>query len=106
MIQNTCDYPDSDIGFELKSSGEDIAYFALDDVSFLLQNFYIKEHADNFMMHLLVEDVDAWWQKINESGVEKKYSIKLGKPEDRPWKMRDFVFTGVSGVLWRIGQNI
>ena len=26
-----------------------------------LQNFYVKEHADNFMMHLLVANVEAWW---------------------------------------------
>ena len=34
--------------------------------SFLLQNFYHPEHAGNFMMHLLVADVEAWWQHAAE----------------------------------------
>ena len=27
-------------------------------------------------------------------------------PEDRPWRIRDFVLVDPSGVLWRVGQNI
>ena len=26
-------------------------------------------------------------------------------PEQRPWKMRDFVLIDPSGVLWRIAEN-
>ena len=55
-----------DVGFTLASDSDGIAYFHRENVSFLLQNFYVKEFADNFMMHLLVESVDAWWPKIQE----------------------------------------
>jgi hypothetical protein len=44
-----------DLGFDLAWSSEDLAYLRHGNSSFLLQNFYKKEHADNFMMHLLVE---------------------------------------------------
>lgn len=54
-----------DLGFELAWSDDDLAYFRHDGSSFLLQNFYNAEHAANFMMHLLVEDVDAWWLKTD-----------------------------------------
>ena len=50
-----------DLGFDLAWSDDDLAYFRHGQSSFLLQKFYIKEHAGNFMMHLLVEDLDAWW---------------------------------------------
>lgn len=53
-----------DLGFEVPWSSEDLAYVRHGASSFLLQNFYNKEHADNFMMHLLVEDVDAWWRFV------------------------------------------
>ena len=29
--------------------------------AFLLQNYYVKAFAENLQMHLLVNDVDAWW---------------------------------------------
>ena len=66
-----------DLGFELAWSSDDLAYLRRGTSSFLLQNFYNKEHAGNFMMHLLVEDVDAWWGHVDPTG-----------------------------VLWRVGQNI
>jgi hypothetical protein len=53
-----------DLGFKLAWSSEDLAYLRSGDSSFPLQNFYVKEHADNFMMHLLVEDVDARWGHV------------------------------------------
>lgn len=95
-----------DIGFTMASEGGGIAYFHFGNSSFLLQNFCAEGFAENFMMHLLVEDVDAWWQKVEQSGVINKYGIKLWPIELQPWKMRDFCITDPSGVLWRIGQNV
>lgn len=95
-----------DIGFTLASDEEGIAYFHHENVSFLLQNFYVKELADNFMMHLLVKDVDAWWTKLNAAGIAKKYGVKLGEIKQQPWRMRDFTLHDPSGVLWYFAQNI
>lgn len=57
------------------------------------------------MMHLLVEDVEAWWTKIQNTNIAKKHSVNIGAIEQQPWGMRDFVIIDPSGVLWRIGQN-
>jgi uncharacterized glyoxalase superfamily protein PhnB len=70
-----------------------------------LQNFYDKAHADNFMMHLLVHDVEAWWQHVRAQDLVAKYSVRAEPPADRPWGIRDFVIIDPTGVLWRIGQN-
>jgi len=48
-----------DIGFTMASEGGGVAYFHYGDASFLLTEFWIAGCADNFMMHILVEDVDA-----------------------------------------------
>jgi catechol 2,3-dioxygenase-like lactoylglutathione lyase family enzyme len=100
-----------DLGFTLCWGAEgDLAYFHYGDhgspgkVGFLLQRFYVKEFAENFMMHLLVKDVDAWWAGIQEKKITEKYGVRAGPPEDRPWQMRDFVLFDPSGVLWRIAQ--
>jgi catechol 2,3-dioxygenase-like lactoylglutathione lyase family enzyme len=95
-----------DLGFDLAWSDDDLAYLRHGNSSFLLQNFYVKEHAGNFMMHLLVKDVDAWWRHVQAQEIASKYGAKTEPPEDRPWGIRDFVIVDPTGVLWRIGQNI
>lgn len=94
-----------DIGFTLASEGGGVAYFHFEHASFLLQDFCAESMAENFMMHMLVENVEAWWYRINESGVVAKYGVKISDIEIQPWRMRDFCVTDPSGVLWRIGQN-
>ncbi len=95
-----------DIGFTMASEGGGVAYFHADHASFLLQDFYVDTCADNFMMHLLVKDVDAWWQRIHDAQVVEGYGVTLSGIEMQPWRMRDFCLTDPSGVLWRIGQNV
>jgi catechol 2,3-dioxygenase-like lactoylglutathione lyase family enzyme len=95
-----------DLGFDLLWSSDDLAYLQRGNCSFLLQNYYVKEHADNFMMHLLVDDVDAWWRHVEARGIASKYTTKAEPPQDQPWGIRDFVLVDPTGVLWRIGQDI
>jgi hypothetical protein len=94
-----------EIGFTLRSEGGGVAYFHHGGSAFLLQRFYVKEFAENLMLHLLVEDVDAWWTKLTEDGIAGKYGVRIGEIEQQPWRMRDFTLYDPSGVLWRIGQN-
>lgn len=96
----------ADMGFTLASDTEGVAYFHHENVSFLLQDFYVKEAAENLMMHLLVEDVDAWWQRLRDTGLAERYGVRIGAVELQPWRMRDFVLIDPSGVLWRIAQNV
>jgi catechol 2,3-dioxygenase-like lactoylglutathione lyase family enzyme len=94
-----------DIGFTMASDGGGIAYFHCGNASFLLQDFCTAALAENFRMHLLVADVDAWWHHIKQSGITEKYGVSLSDIEQQPWRMRDFCLTDPSGILWRIGQN-
>ena len=94
-----------DLGFTIGWSESNLAYVSCGDCSFLLQNFYNPEHANNFMMHLLVADVEAWWQRVESSQLIAKYGVRAEPPADRPWGLRDFPITDPTGVLWRIAQN-
>lgn len=96
----------SDIGFVKASDSDGIAYFHHDHCSFLLQDFYEESFAQNYMMHLLVEDVKAWHSRVIKSGIAKNYHINIADVTEQPWGMLDFTFHDPSGVLWRIGQNI
>ena len=96
----------TDIGFTMCSDENGIAYFHQGNCSFLLQDFYVKDFAENLMMHLLVEDVHAWYKIIVDAEIASKYSVKVSDVTEQPWGMLDFVLTDPSGVLWRFGQNV
>ena len=95
-----------DLGFTQASEGGGVAYFHFGHVSFLLQDFCVQSLAENFMMHILVEDVAAWRQHVTDSGVAAKYAVRVTEIETQPWRMRDFCLFDPSGVVWRIGQNV
>lgn len=94
-----------DIGFTMASDGDGVACFRQGRCAFLLQDFHVPAATDNFMMHLLVEDVNAWHAQLTSAAIAQRYGVKIGPPEDQPWGMRDFVLFDPSGVLWRIAQN-
>jgi len=96
----------ADLGFTMASDNEGIAYFHHENVAFLLQDFYDKSLAENLMLHLLVEDVDAWRDRVRDAGLADRYGVRIGEVELQPWRMRDFVLIDPSGVLWRIAQNV
>jgi hypothetical protein len=64
------------------------------------------EFADNFMMHMIVEDVEDWWSHVQAQGLIAKYGVRAEPPADRPWGLRDFVIFDPTGVFWRMGQDI
>ena len=95
-----------DLGFVMNWEGERVAQFKVGDYQFLLQDHYVKDHADNFMLFLFVDDVDEWWEHIKEARVAEKYNVKLKPPQDYPWGMREIHMLDPTGVLWHFGKNI
>lgn len=95
-----------DLGFTIAWASDALAYVHAGTSSFLLANFYQKEHAENYMMHLLVADVESWWQHVVAQQMAPRYGVRINPPEDRPWGIRDFTIDDPSSVLWRIGQSI
>ena len=94
------------VGFTLASDTQGVAYFYHGHCSFLLQNFYEKTLAENLMMHLLVEDVDAWHTAVTERKIATTFGVRVSELVDQPWGMREFTLHDPSGVLWRIAQNV
>ena len=94
------------LGFTIPWSDDTLAYVHHGNCSFLLQKFYVPEHAQNFQMHLLVENADDWHRNVEASGVMDRFSVRLSPPDNRPWGLRDFTLIDPTGVLWRIGHVI
>ena len=55
--------------------GDGVACFHFMHASFLLQDFCAEGQAESFMMHLLVDDVQAWWEHVKASGVEAGHGV-------------------------------
>ncbi len=94
-----------DLGFSMKSDGGGVAYFSVGNCSFLLQDYFVISFAENLQMHLLVEDVKAWWAQVNSAELVSRYGVRLHPLVEQPWGMTDFSIVDPSGVCWRIGQN-
>ena len=94
------------LGFEATMESDDLAYLRYGKTKFLLSQFYNPEHANNFVMHMLVANADDWYQSVEATDVVTKFSVRLSPPDDRPWGIRDFTLIDPTGVLWRIGHVI
>ena len=92
-----------DLGFTVNWSNPEISELQIGSFRFLLQKFYIAEHAGNFMMSLQVEDLDAWWEHIKQVNFSAKYpGIMCKPPQVQPWGLRVLYLSDPSGVLWHI----
>ncbi|MEP7342966.1 MAG: VOC family protein [Acidobacteriota bacterium] len=96
----------SDLGFKQNWANEQIAEFQIGAYRFLLQNYYVKEYAENYMMHLTVENADVWWQHIQEAKLGEKYPDASFKPPAlQPWGLRVLFIVDPTGVLWHIAER-
>ena len=95
-----------DLGFHEKWGNDQACELELEGYSFILQNFYVKDHAGNFMMSLMVEDADKWWEHIQGMGFAEKYGLSMAKPPKlQPWGLRVLYLSDPSGVLWHIADR-
>jgi catechol 2,3-dioxygenase-like lactoylglutathione lyase family enzyme len=72
-----------------------------------LQNYYVKDWAENFMISLEVEDAAAWWRHINDLIVQGKFSnIRVKPPKEEPWGAMITYCWDPSGVLIHFSQPV
>jgi len=75
------------LGCELLYDSDALVLFELGDSRFYIQDYYVKEYADNYMLHVSVEDVDSWYEHIVEvlNFTESNSAPRLtGSPKDEP----------------------
>lgn len=95
-----------DLGFELSWEIDDLKEFKAGPSTFLLQNYYQKDWAENTMMQLWVDDLDAWWTHIQKTQLVDKYGVKAKSPTLYDWGLTEIHLMDPAGVLWHIIQNV
>ena len=67
------------LGFEKLLDGE-VAIFGIGSSSFILQNYFQKDWAENFMMQLMVDDLDGWWRHIEALDLPADFGVSAPRP--------------------------
>jgi hypothetical protein len=66
--------------------------------SFVLQNHYVEQWANNFVMHMRVSDVKRRWDRIVSLDLAKCYGVKVSAPTAESWGLVAGLID-LSGVL-------
>jgi len=95
----------ADLGFETDWDAGGLVRLRLGEGAFLLQDFHSQEMQENFMLQVAVDDLDAWWKRIRESGVLDRYEgVRANEPQDYPWGNREVHLIDPAGVCWHFLQ--
>ena len=93
------------LGFD-KVLDSEVAIFNAGSGGFILQRYYQKEWAENFMMQLMVDDLEAWWAHLASLDLPSKFGVQAPKaPALQPWGLRVAYLYDPSGVLWHVCQR-
>lgn len=93
------------LGFT-KVLDSEVAIFRIGATSFILQNYFEKESAGNYMMQLVVDDLDAWWAHIAALDLPGKFGVPAPQPPAmQPWGLRIAYVVDPAGVLWHFAQR-
>ncbi|QMS84615.1 VOC family protein [Candidatus Xianfuyuplasma coldseepsis] len=91
-----------DLGFEIQWEGEDLIIFGTKEQNFFLQKYYVEEWANNFMLQMHVDDLDALYDICD--AVIKRYEGTKIKPIFEADYGRTFHILDPAGVLWHMTQ--
>jgi len=70
------------LGFDLTEGFGDTMDCRLGGAVFRLQNYYVKDWAENFMMKFDVDDVQAWYEHVKKVLDENTYgNARMAEPE-------------------------
>ena len=96
-----------EVGFEIDYEDDSLAILKKDSCRFFLQNNPNNWIDGNFMMVLHVENLDDWWQHLNDLDLPTRYQgVKLRAPEVYPWGNREIHLIDPCGVLWHIAGPV
>ena len=91
------------LGFRAADADPEVRYFGRGSTGFLLQNFYVKDWADNFMMAMHVEDLDAWFPEVKAFVDSGEFpGARVNEPKLKDWGMRVIYVCDPTGVLWHV----
>ena len=87
------------LGFNMSDGWDGTADFELNGYCFRLQNYYVKVWAENFMIVMGVNDVEAWHQKATQVSASDGFSMVSVQPIETAGDSRVLHIVDPSGIL-------
>lgn len=93
------------LGWELKWSDESLALLEIANRRFYLQNYHLKEWAENCMLHIVVEDSELCFQQITDLVSSGRFpDVRVSKPKQEPYGALVTYVWDPAGVLLHLAQ--
>jgi catechol 2,3-dioxygenase-like lactoylglutathione lyase family enzyme len=93
------------LGWKMVSDSKDVAMMELANCRFLMQNYYQKDWAENFMLTVIVEDAQAWHDHVVSVFEERKFKdVWVKPPAMQPWGALTTYVCDPSGILIHFAQ--
>ena len=93
-----------DLGFHSELLTDGLVEMRLGACTFILQDYYVQQWADNLVIHLTVSDLGLWWDRIIRLDLASRYGVKTWAPHQEAWGLVAGI-VDPSGVLWRIAAS-
>jgi len=93
-----------ELGFDVDPLGSQMSVVNVnEELSFYLQNAYVKDWVDNTMLFLEIEDLQLYLEAIKILGLPDKFpGVRLSEIQNKDWG-DEFFLHDPSGVLWHFG---
>lgn len=96
-----------DLGFVEIANIDNAVRLEIDGYGFWLQNYYVKDWADNSMFCLYLDNLESWWSKIKKLNINENYDGKA-KVHSEPHQQEGSLMMQLidpSGVLWHVREG-
>ena len=93
-----------ELGFKVLWKGEDLCEIGTVESNFFIQDYYVEEYANNFMMQLFVDDLDKLYNRAIKV-IENFEGTKV-QPIFETEYGRTFHLIDPTGVLWHMSESI
>ncbi len=93
-----------DLGFTINWEASDYIGFQRYACRFILQHYNNEHFAENMMVRVEVDDLDALWQEIQAKDLPGKYNIRAKEPSVYPYG-RELHLIDLAGVCWHFAQG-
>lgn len=96
----------AELGFAVSPISPAIALVSVGRFDFLLQAYDSEEFARQYMMQIMVNDLNAWWRRITELKLAETYGVPAPTaPAVQPWGLTVAFVVDPSDVLWHFVQK-
>jgi hypothetical protein len=93
------------LGWRLKWSDENLALLEIANQRFYLQRYYVKEWAENSMLHVSVEDAESCFRQVSELIDSGHFpGVRVSKPKQEPYGALVTYVWDPAGVLLHLAQ--